>query len=416
MKRLLLLPVIFAAVACASGSTTETNNTNNTGNGGFGDICTKDSDCDSNYCILWVSDFKMHCSEVCSTQNCPAGHSCRPYSRDNAEVSICFPDVSGFQCAECATDTQCGNYSDRCMVFGETNVCLSDCSIGADCPSGYQCQSMTSVAGYSGNFCIPETGGCDCTAASVGLTVACENSNAYGTCTGVKQCLGDAGWSQCNAAEPAEEVCDTVDNNCNGQVDEGFLGTEGHCEQCNTPCPGTGIEGTTTSCDGACVMTCSANYYDADSRDDTGCECKDDTQAGTTVSTAANLGSGDDCDFAITASNLKIPVDEFKIGGTDYFKFNYENNWDPTCWSYPYVSLSVPASGIKLRMCAGTGTTESSWTRCVTVSPGQTQEIDLEAIGPGNGDSETFYLKVLSDPTNTPGPNCSNYSITIGDD
>jgi len=49
----------------------------------------------------------------------------------------------------------------------------------------------------------------------------CMNTNEYGTCEGVFECLGEQGW-ECNASTPAEEMCNGTDDNCNGQIDEGF--------------------------------------------------------------------------------------------------------------------------------------------------------------------------------------------------
>jgi subtilisin family serine protease len=45
---------------------------------------------------------------------------------------------------------------------------------------------------------------------------------------GVETCLGGQ-WQACSARLPSEEVCDGVDNNCDGQIDEGFVKVCGRC-------------------------------------------------------------------------------------------------------------------------------------------------------------------------------------------
>lgn len=43
---------------------------------------------------------------------------------------------------------------------------------------------------------------------------------ANGCGTGHTHCLGESGWSQCTAPQPRPEVCDNKDNDCDGEVDE----------------------------------------------------------------------------------------------------------------------------------------------------------------------------------------------------
>jgi len=47
----------------------------------------------------------------------------------------------------------------------------------------------------------------------------CSVSNEFGTCSGWRACV-DGGLAECDAATPAKEVCDGVDNDCDGQTDE----------------------------------------------------------------------------------------------------------------------------------------------------------------------------------------------------
>ena len=50
----------------------------------------------------------------------------------------------------------------------------------------------------------------------------CERSNDFGVCVGAELCQGDEGWI-CEAAEPEDERCDDLDNDCDGVIDDGYV-------------------------------------------------------------------------------------------------------------------------------------------------------------------------------------------------
>lgn len=60
-----------------------------------------------------------------------------------------------------------------------------------------------------------------CPACPDGEVRPCQRENAIGTCTGFETCDATVGWAGCTAAEPVPEICDGLDNDCDGQVDEG---------------------------------------------------------------------------------------------------------------------------------------------------------------------------------------------------
>ena len=78
-------------------------------------------------------------------------------------------------------------------------------------------------------------------------------------------CLGDA---------DAPEICNGVDDDCDGLVDEGFdLQSDGqNCGQCDTIC---GLDNAETFCNaGQCdVLACADGFVNLDGEPDNGCEC-----------------------------------------------------------------------------------------------------------------------------------------------
>jgi len=93
-----------------------------------------------------------------------------------------------------------------------------------------------------------------------------------GVCAEGRQVCTNGQWSGCDTRE--EERCDTLDNDCDGQVDEDFLldRDPDHCGQCGKRCSGGHA---TMACEDArCVVTaCVDGYADADANPANGCEC-----------------------------------------------------------------------------------------------------------------------------------------------
>ena len=67
---------------------------------------------------------------------------------------------------------------------------------------------------------------------------ACSITNSYGTCTGTQTCRAGA-WVDCTAKTPAEETCNNIDDDCDGLTDEGLSRT---CTVTNSFGTCTGIE------------------------------------------------------------------------------------------------------------------------------------------------------------------------------
>ncbi len=139
-------------------------------------------------------------------------------------------------------------------TFGNLVVTAQACSA----PTGFVANSLDCDDGSATvNPGVAETcNGVDdnCTGVideNVGVGTACNNTNGFGTCVGVKVCNGAAGMS-CTASTPAADTCNGQDEDCDGQTDEG---DPGGGLTCNTGKLGVCAAGTTLCSAGAVLCT-----------------------------------------------------------------------------------------------------------------------------------------------------------------
>ena len=177
--------------------------------------CAQNIDCLSGFCVEGPEG--TICTEACLT-DCPDGYSCQGVSNLGPDVVfICVPDALKL-CKPCTQDTQCGS-SGRCAAFGGGFYCTQECSDGV-CGEGYSCveNDVEANGGFAAQ-CVPTSGSCDCTPDLYGESRPCVRENEIGTCFGTETCEEGSGWSNCTAIEPIEELCNGVDDNCDGLVE-----------------------------------------------------------------------------------------------------------------------------------------------------------------------------------------------------
>ncbi|MDP6944684.1 MAG: putative metal-binding motif-containing protein, partial [Myxococcota bacterium] len=135
------------------------------------------------------------------------GLACLPQGDGTA---VCATFSEGV-CLPCVIDADCATTGAECleMANGE-RFCGAACAGDSDCPTGFDCD---------GGQCTPWTLSCTCSDGLLGATLGCENQGLDGLCTGVMICQLD-GWSKCSASPPMAELCDGVDNDCDGFIDE----------------------------------------------------------------------------------------------------------------------------------------------------------------------------------------------------
>jgi hypothetical protein len=183
-------------------------------------------------------------------------------------ISVCGTTCTPRTCAQLGAN--CGSVTDGC---GGTITCGS-CVAPQTCGGG----GTANVCGATGSFCNPGstqscyTGPAGTSGVGVchGGTTTCDPSGtAFGPCSG--------------QVTPSAEVCDGLDNNCDGQVDN--LAPNA----CGTP-----PNGAAACILGACRLAqCNVGFADCDGNPSNGCEVN-------TTSDISNCGA---CNVVCTATN-----------------------------------------------------------------------------------------------------------------
>ena len=208
---------------------------------------------------------------VCAATRCEPGFA-------PSSTGRCVPLYDRL-CLPCTDDGDCGDFElARCDDVGGELRCVVGCDFG--CPDGYACAE---------DRCVPLGGSCAC-GPEDRFDLACALIDPEGArCPGAQTCeLGTL-----SSCEAPLEVCDAVDNDCDGIADEGFVDERGaylvdprHCGECGVDCTVDRIPEGDLVCGGdpfapQCVLACPdaadgimpGDRIDADRDIATGCEC-----------------------------------------------------------------------------------------------------------------------------------------------
>ena len=178
----------------------------------YGAPCVTDRDCFSNICVPDGDGGICSASCLADCAPFPPGReaSCRSDPSRGRIEFVCYPSQD-LLCEPCIDDTQCDGAP--CLETVDGRRCGRQCEGAGDCPAGFLCDA--------GN-CSPVSGSCHCTPATAGTTRVCEEANEFGTCRGEETCEPEIGWTDCDAPEATAEICDGLDQNCNGIADDGI--------------------------------------------------------------------------------------------------------------------------------------------------------------------------------------------------
>ena len=281
------------------------------GEGCFEDPCVSNDDCLSGWCVEHLG--QKVCTSACQDE-CPPGWSCHQVAGTAPDlVFVCVSDMANL-CRPCTVGSDCQSAvgtKDVCVDYGdEGSFCGGSCVEDEDCPFGFACADGLTVDGIDTRQCTSTTGVCPCTPSSVALALwtGCEIANEFGLCEGKRVCTAE-GLTDCDASPPGAEVCNGLDDNCDGTVDEegcddGNPCTDDSCageEGClNEPLDsGECIDGDVCTVGDHCAAgQCVGTSIDCD--DDN--PCTDDTCDGLGgcqfVANAADCNDGDPCTVA----------------------------------------------------------------------------------------------------------------------
>ena len=212
--------------------------------GGFGWPCspaTGTEDCLSTFCV--PSDQGNVCTMLCS-EYCPSGWTCRLLQISGQDPAYVCLQASTNLCRPCESDGDCaagvgGIPGSRCVPFSplEGSFCEIPCTKPTDSPDNYKCNAVTLRVGGLVQLCEPESKTCNCSpyAQQLGATTTCFRAGDLpdSLCKGKRACAVDQGLTDCDAPTPSTEVCNGVDDDCNGKVDD--LPTN---QSCAKPAPG----------------------------------------------------------------------------------------------------------------------------------------------------------------------------------
>ena len=203
------------------------------GEGCFLDPCQKNSDCLSGWCVEHLGT--QVCTVSCQDE-CAPGWSCRSVAGTAPDVVyVCVSSFANL-CKPCVAGADCksiGGTDDVCVEYGtDGDFCGGSCSVEQPCPFGFNCQEVTTVDGFVSTQCVNATGTCSCTeqSAELQLWTSCEVTSQFGTCEGKRVC-SPQGLSNCDASEPAAEVCNGIDDDCDGATDEGTCDDDNQCSE-----------------------------------------------------------------------------------------------------------------------------------------------------------------------------------------
>ncbi len=269
-----------------------------------------DNDCDGE--IDNVPGRGQACVNTTGAGSCPGVNVCQ-----EGEL-VCLgrtpsAEVCNYEDDDCdgGTDEGFGNLYETCSV--STGVCLRFGTVLCDADGGGS--ACNAIAGPSSpERCDGVDNDCngDTDEAYVGLGGVC--SDGQGVCRGfgTRACKADGSGTECSAvaASPSSEVCDLLDNNCDGATDEIFKNATGKystpaaCGNCFTNCltifakPNANGVCDTAPAVPVCKMACSNGYYDLNGVPDDGCEFRLETSAiyvsesDAAATDAADCGSG----------------------------------------------------------------------------------------------------------------------------
>ena len=233
--------------------------------GAFGWPCDSELDCISGFCIQAEAGAGRVCTDVCVGECVHDGFDCLPVEgiEGGTTVFLCIPEAP-VTCEPCAADIDCGSLAASCIDLVDGQWCALGCGPDRTCDPGLSCSTELTELGEV-DVCLPETRVCS----------ECWDPDEDGRGVGAGCPFEGVDCEPEDVAvfPGAAELCDTIDNDCDERVDEGydFDHDPEHCGGCDISCAS---ETATTGClGGVCqIFSCAEGRVDCNGRADDGCE------------------------------------------------------------------------------------------------------------------------------------------------
>ncbi len=224
--------------------------------------CSSENECYDGSCI--ALDGQSVCVVPCGDNGaCQEGYSCE----DVAGEDRCVP-VSGSCLCNPQTD-------------GQIRTCVRS-SVSGTCYGQETCNAASGWSGCTARTPGEEVcNGVDDDCSSgvddvLGRGNACTNDNSFGSCPGVRDCADGSTGLVCEGPVPTTEVCNYEDDDCDGTTDEGFAGLYESCSAGRGSCQRFGFvecraDGSGTQCNAAAGPSASekCDFLDNDCDGDT---------------------------------------------------------------------------------------------------------------------------------------------------